>query len=87
MELAQKCGRIIVLCRHNDKRGNPKIVTLTKLPWTAPQCVSRIITDKAVIDVTKQGLVLQEIAEGIELNELIEQTGAELIVPSNVGRF
>lgn len=87
MELAQKCGRVVVLCSHNDKRGNPKIVARTQLPWTAPNCVSRIITDKAVIDVTREGLVLREIAEGIELAHLIQQTGAELIVPSNFGRF
>ncbi len=87
MELAQKCGRVVVLCSHNDKRGNPKIVTRSKLPWTAPHCVSRIITDKAVMDVTDAGLVLREISEDIEVEQLIQQTGAELIVSKDLGRF
>jgi len=87
MELAQKCARVVVLCSHNDKRGNPKIVSRSKLPWTAPHCVSRIITDKAVMDVTEAGLLLREISEDIELKELIEQTGAKLIVSKELGRF
>ena len=87
MELAQKCGRVVVLCSHNDKNGNPKIVSRSKLPWTVPHCVSRIITDKAVMDVTEAGLVLREMSEDIELDELIKQTGAELIVSEELGRF
>lgn len=87
MELAQKCGRVVVLCSHNDKHGNPKIVSRSTLPWTAPHCVSRIITDKAVMDITVAGLLLREIAEDIELEELIQQTGANLIVDKNLRRF
>ncbi|MEJ2653755.1 MAG: CoA-transferase [Acidihalobacter sp.] len=45
MELAQKVPRLVVLCSHNDKHGNPKILQRCRLPLTAPRCVSRIITD------------------------------------------
>tara|TARA_R110001583_G_scaffold178107_2_gene333861 strand:+ start:1558 stop:2202 length:645 start_codon:yes stop_codon:yes gene_type:complete len=87
MELAQKTPKVIILCSHNDKKGNSKILKKCKLPLTAKKCISRIITDKAVIDVTNDGLVLKEIADGLTLEELIEQTDAPLIIPQNIGTF
>jgi acetate CoA/acetoacetate CoA-transferase beta subunit len=87
MELAQKTKRVIVLCSHNGKDGKSKILRKCRLPLTAARCVSRIITDKAVMDVTEEGLVLREIADGTELDELIECTEANLVIPSQVGRF
>ncbi|MGV2872224.1 3-oxoacid CoA-transferase subunit B [Colwellia sp. E150_009] len=87
MELAQKTPKVIILCSHNDKKGNSKILKKCKLPLTAKKCISRIITDKAVIDVTDNGLLLKEIAEGLTLEELIEQTDAPLIIPQNIGTF
>lgn len=87
VELAEKTSRVVILCSHMDKSGNPKIVKDCELPLTARNCVSRIITDKAVMDVTAKGLVLREIANDVELTELLSQTGAELIVSDNVGRF
>lgn len=87
MELAQKTPKVIILCSHNDKKGNSKILKKCKLPLTAKKCINRIITDKAVIDVTDKGLVLKEIAEGLTVAELIEQTDAELLIPQNIGTF
>jgi acetate CoA/acetoacetate CoA-transferase beta subunit len=87
MELAQKTPRVIILCSHNDKKGNSKILKKCKLPLTAKRCVSRIITDKAVLDVTDKGLVLKEIAEGFTVDEIIEKTEAQLIIPQHIGVF
>jgi 3-oxoacid CoA-transferase B subunit len=87
MELAQKTPKVIILCSHNDKKGNSKILKKCKLPLTAKKCINRIITDKAVIDVTNEGLVLKEIAEGLTVAELIVQTDAELIIPQDIGTF
>lgn len=87
MELAQKTPNVIILCSHNDKKGNSKILKKCKLPLTAKKCISRIITDKAVIDVTDNGLELKEIAEGLTIEALIEQTDAPLIIPQNIGTF
>ena len=81
MELAQKTPRVLVLCTHNDKRGNSKIRQRCELPLTAPRVVTRIITDKAVMDITAEGLALVEIAEGLALPDLITMTEAELIIP------
>ena len=87
MELAQKTKNLLVLCSHNDKNGRSKILKKCKLPLTASHCVSRIITDKAVMDVTDKGLLLQEIANDIQIDELISITDADLIIPEKVGRF
>ncbi|WP_111412442.1 3-oxoacid CoA-transferase subunit B [Billgrantia lactosivorans] len=88
MELAQKVRRLVILCSHNDKHGNPKILTRCRLPLTAERCVSRIITDKAVMDVTPDGLVVVDIAEGLSVAALREATEAELIVDdARLGRF
>ncbi len=87
MELAQKTPKLIIMCTHNDKNGNSKILKKCKLPLTASNCVSRIITDKAVMDITDEGLMVKEIAIGLSQQELINQTEATLIIPDNVGSF
>jgi len=87
MELAQKTPKVVIMCTHNDKNGNSKILKKCKLPLTAKQCVSRIITDKAVIDVTDKGLVVEEIAQGVSRHQLIQMTEATLIFPDKVGSF
>ena len=88
MELAQKVKRLVVLCSHNDKHGNPKILEHCRLPLTASSCVSRIITDKAVMDVTPEGLAVVEIAEGLASDDLRAATEAPLLIDeSRLGRF
>ena len=88
MELAQKARRLVILCTHTDKRNAPKIVERCQLPLTAPRCVSRIITELAVMDVTSAGLRVAEIAEGTDIATLREQTGCELhIDPDHLGTF
>lgn len=78
MELAQKTQRIVVLTTHTDKYGKPKILQTCRLPLTAKACVSRIISDLAVIDVTAEGLVVREKLVDISDAELQEKTEAEL---------
>ena len=68
---------------HCDRQGRPKIVRECSLPLTAAACVNRIYTDLAVIDVDQQGLTLVEVAEGVTVAEVVEATGAPLIVPEN----
>lgn len=88
MELAQKVERLIVLCSHNDKHGNPKILERCRLPLTAPRCVSLIITEKAAMRVTDDGLEVVDIAHGLTVDELRAATDAELIIDElRLGRF
>lgn len=81
IELAQKARRVIVLTTHTDRAGNPKLKDLCSLPLTAQGCVSRIFTDMAVIDVTPDGFLLAEAAQGVSVAEIKEATGAPLAVP------
>ncbi|MTH52029.1 3-oxoacid CoA-transferase subunit B [Bacillus mangrovi] len=78
MELAQKAKKVIVVMSHLDKNGRPKIVETCTLPLTARRCVSRIITDMAVIDVTENGLLLAEVMEPFTLQEVADCTAAQL---------
>ncbi|WP_444984117.1 3-oxoacid CoA-transferase subunit B [Halomonas mongoliensis] len=88
MELAQKVRRLVILCSHNDKHGHPKVLERCRLPLTASGCVSRIITDKAVMDVTPDGLAVVEIAEGLATDDLRAATEAPLLIDeSRLGRF
>ena len=52
------------------------------LPFTGVRCVNLIVTEKAVIEVTPQGLLLREIASDTTLDAVTAATGAPLLVPS-----
>jgi len=78
MDLAAGAGRVIITMLHTTKEGEPRIVKNCTFPLTAKQCVSLIITDLAVIEVTRDGLVLKEIAPGWTLQEIQSLTEAKL---------
>jgi len=79
MDLAAGAKRVIVTMLHNTKEGRPRIVRHCTYPLTARQCVSLVITDLAVIEVTGEGLVLREIAPGWTVPEVQALTEAELV--------
>ena len=81
IELAQKARRVVVLTTHTDRAGNPKLKQTCALPLTARACVSRIFTDMAVIDVTAEGFVLVETADGVSTADVVAATDAALTVP------
>ena len=78
MDLAVGAGRVIVTMLHTTRDGEPRIVEECTFPLTASRCVSLIVTDIAVLDVTKQGLVLRETAPGWTFEEVQALTGARL---------
>jgi 3-oxoacid CoA-transferase B subunit len=81
MELAQKARRVIVTTTHTTRSGAPKLLRSCTLPVTAKACVHRIITELAVLDPTPQGLLLRELAQGIEAQEVLEKTEARITLP------
>lgn len=84
MDLAQKAKKVIVLMSHCDKHGGAKIVDQCTLPLTAQSCVDMIITEKAVLHVTKEGLILSEIVEGNTIEEIQRQTACPLIMKEKI---
>ncbi len=87
MDLVTGARKVIVATEHCDKFGNSKILKQCTLPLTAKGKVSLIVTDMAVMEVTPQGLLLKEIAEGLTVEEVVKATEAELIIPDKVGTF
>ncbi len=84
MDLVNGAKRIIIIMDHVTRDGKPKILNQCSLPLTGKGVVNRIITDRAVIDVTDAGLKLVEVAEGYTLEDIIASTEPELIVSDNL---
>lgn len=78
MDLAAGAEQVWVLMEHCTRDGAPRILEQCSYPLTAPDCVDRIYTDLAVIDVTAAGLVVRRLAEGWTLEALQALTGAPL---------
>ncbi|UYZ14181.1 CoA transferase subunit B [Brevibacillus sp. WF146] len=80
MDLVHGAKRIVVIMEHVNKHGEPKILNECSLPLTGKRVVNRIITDRAVLDVTPEGLVLTEVAEGYTADDIQACTQPKLIV-------
>jgi 3-oxoacid CoA-transferase subunit B len=80
MDLVHGAKKIIVIMDHVAKDGSSKIRKECTLPLTGKGVVHKIITDRALIDVTPEGLELKEVFEGFTIQEIIDSTEAELIV-------
>lgn len=78
MDLAVGAKKVIVTMLHTTKDGGPRIVNECTYPLTARHCVSLIITDLAVMEVSENGLLLREIAPGWTVPEVQALTGANL---------
>lgn len=84
MDLVHGARKVIVIMEHINKQGMSKIVKTCTLPLTGKGVVDRIITDRAVLDVTNEGLTLVEVAEGFTVEQICDCTAATLIVPNDV---
>jgi 3-oxoacid CoA-transferase subunit B len=84
MDLVASAKRIVVAMQHVNKAGESKLLAACTLPLTGVGCVTRVVTELAVIDVTPLGFVLVERAPGVPVGAVVQATAARLRVPDRV---
>lgn len=84
MDIALGSKKLYIAMTHTSKNGEFKIVNELDYPVTALRCVDRIYTDMAIIDVTAEGLVLQEIAPGFTAEDVQKVTEPKLIISKDL---
>ena len=84
MDLVASSENIIVAMTHTNRKGMSKLLKNCSLPITGINCVKKIITDLAVIDVTSRGFKLIERAPGVSVEDIINSTDAKLIVNGEI---
>jgi len=76
MDLVAGVRQVLVMMEHNAQDGSPKLLPACTLPLTGAGVVDRVITDLCVMDITPEGLVAIELAEGVSSTEVEKRTGA-----------
>ena len=84
MDLVASAENIIVAMMHTNKKGQSKLLKKCTLPITGVSCVKKIVTNLAVIEVTKKGFKLLERAPGVSVEQIIKSTEGNLIISGEV---
>jgi 3-oxoacid CoA-transferase subunit B len=84
MDLVASADNIIVAMMHTNRAGESKILKKCTLPITGVNCIKKIVTNLAVLEVTKDGFKLLERAPGVSVDEIITATQAKLIIEGEV---
>lgn len=84
MDLVAGARRVVVAMQHVSKDGASKVLKKCTLPLTGVQCVNLIVTELAVIEVTKRGLMLLERAPDVSVDQIRKVTEAALIVDGEI---
>ncbi|NQY66908.1 MAG: CoA transferase subunit B [Flavobacteriales bacterium] len=84
MDLVASAENIIVAMIHANKKGESKLLKECTLPITGLGCVKRIVTNLAVLDITKDGFKLIERAPGVSVEEIQAVTAGNLIIEGEI---
>ena len=84
MDLVASAENIIVAMMHTNRKGESKILKKCTLPITGVNCIKKVVTNLAVLEVTKEGFKLLERAPGVSVEEIIAATEAKLIIEGEI---
>src|SRR5689334_8728864 len=84
MDLVASAKNIIVAMQHTSKDGQSKLLKKCSLPITGLNCVKKIVSDLAVIEVTDKGFKLLERAPGVSVEDIQKATEGTLIVEGEI---
>ncbi|MFK7952806.1 MAG: 3-oxoacid CoA-transferase subunit B [Ekhidna sp.] len=84
MDLVASAENIIVAMMHTNRAGESKLLKECTLPITGVQCVKKVVTNLAVLDITPDGFQLLERAPGISVDEIKNATAGRLIVQGEI---
>ncbi|HZQ20921.1 MAG TPA: CoA transferase subunit B [Terriglobales bacterium] len=84
MDLVASAKRVVVAMEHTTRDGAPKILKKCTLPLTGSRVVDTIVTEMAYIRVTPTGLVVEEVAPGLTLEDVQRATEAKLTTSANL---
>jgi len=83
MDLAVGAKEVRIMMQHTTRDGAPRLLEQCRYKLTAPNCVKRIYTDLAVVDVTADGFMVCEMIDGLGREELQARSGAKLRFADN----
>ena len=84
MDLVGSAKNIIVAMMHTNKAGKSKLLKSCSLPLTGVECVTKIVTNMAVLDIVNKKFRLLERAPGVSVNEIKNATEGELIIEGDI---
>ncbi|NNE76107.1 MAG: succinyl-CoA--3-ketoacid-CoA transferase, partial [Pricia sp.] len=84
MDLVASAENIIVAMMHTNRAGGSKLLKKCTLPLTGVGCVNKIVTNLAVLEVTKKGFVLKERAPGVTVDDIKKATEGTLIIQGDI---
>ena len=84
MDLVASAENIIVAMMHTNKKGASKLLERCSLPLTGVNCVTKIVTNLAVLEVKDNAFHLLERAPGVSVQDIEQATEGELVIPADV---
>ena len=84
MDLVASADNIIVAMMHTNKKGKSKLLKSCTLPLTGVQCIKKVVTNLAVLDITPDGFKLIERAPGVTVEDIKNATEGRLIIEGDI---
>ncbi len=84
MDLVASAENIIVAMMHTNRAGASKLLKRCSLPLTGVNCINKVVTNLAVLEVTDQGFKLLERAPGVSVDQIKDATEGNLIIEGDI---